>query len=249
MPTIVCQKTDLEALIGEGLTRQQLEELLGRVKGELKEGAASSDQLKIELADTNRPDLWCVEGIARQLRTGLGKRPRRYLFDRKRQGRNVYQVRVDPGLSKIRPYIGACVAKGVRLTDAVLEQMIQTQEKLSDLFGRKRRAVSIGYYRLSGISFPVDYTMAPPDKIRFVPLGFDQAMSAQQILKEHPKGIEYGHLIGQSKRLPVLMDSEGQVLSMPPVINSRSVGEITTEDQDFLVEATGDDLRDRKSVV
>ena len=38
------------------------------VKGELKEHVAETGELRIELQDSNRPDLWCCEGIARQIR-------------------------------------------------------------------------------------------------------------------------------------------------------------------------------------
>ena len=32
------------------------------VKGELKEHIAETGELRIELQDSNRPDLWCCEG-------------------------------------------------------------------------------------------------------------------------------------------------------------------------------------------
>ena len=75
MPTISVQRDDLEALIA-GLDEQpsrisidQLEQWLMLVKGELKGHNAETGELRIELQDSNRPDLWCCEGIARQIRT------------------------------------------------------------------------------------------------------------------------------------------------------------------------------------
>jgi phenylalanyl-tRNA synthetase beta chain len=45
-------------------------------------------------------------------------------------------------------------------------------------------------------------------------------MTPRQILEQHPKGKAYAHLLQPYKRYPILMDSNSQVLSMPPIINS-----------------------------
>src|SRR3972149_2787431 len=74
MPTITIFKQDLEGLLaapGEArqpITMEQLEESLMLVKGELRGQNPDTGELRIELQDSNRPDLWCCEGIARQLR-------------------------------------------------------------------------------------------------------------------------------------------------------------------------------------
>ena len=54
-----------------------------------------------------------------------------------------------------------------------------------------------------------------------MPLGMPgKKMSGRQILESHPKGMAYAELLADHKRYPVLVDSKGQVLSMPPIINS-----------------------------
>ena len=74
MPTISLQRDDLEALIAgpdaapSRIPLDQLEQWLMLVKGELKGHNAETGELRIELQDSNRPDLWCCEGIARQIR-------------------------------------------------------------------------------------------------------------------------------------------------------------------------------------
>jgi phenylalanyl-tRNA synthetase beta chain len=243
MPTITVKKNDLEDLLGEEVSLSRLETLVHWVKGEIKEYQESTGELKIELSDSNRPDLWCVEGIARQIRCGLERLPVRYPFQDSKKAKSKYQIQVDPGLREIRPFIGAVVARGLNVSEAMLAQIIQTQEKLSDIFGRKRHTVSIGYYRLSGISFPVSYKTVFPDEVRFIPLDFEEPMSPREILKKHPKGIQYGHLLASSPRYPILMDSRNKILSLPPIINSRELGEVQVGDQELLVEATGTDLR------
>lgn len=243
MPTITVKKKDLERLLGETMNLSRLETLLPWVKGEVKEYQESTDELKVELADSNRPDLWCVEGIARQIRCGLEEQPRRYPFGNAKKGKGKYQIQVDALLQAIRPYVGACVARGVSLDEDSLAQIIQTQEKIAEIFGRKRETLSVGYYRLKEITFPIQYRTVLPDEVRFIPLGVDLDMTPQEILGHHPKGIQYGHLIASHDRYPILMDAGHQVLSLPPIINSRALGEVKVEDQELLVEATGTDLR------
>ena len=124
--------------------------------------------------------------------------------------------------------------------------MIQTQEKLADIFGQKRKSVSIGIYRLDPIQFPVTYALADPNTVRFTPLGFDEPMTLTEILECHPKGIEYkSTLIGQDgkQHCPLLTDTKGTVLSFPPIINSREIGEVQVGDKNLFVEVTGIDLR------
>ncbi len=241
MPTISINLKDFSQLLGQGaVAAERLETWLPLVKGEIKDHDSATDELRIELQDSNRPDLWSCEGIARQIRTKLaGKAPAYPFFKSKRPTKRLL---VSPGLEPIRPYIAACAAVGYRVTADGLTQLIQVQEKLADIFGRKRRTVSIGLYRLPGIVFPVAYTLVKPDEARFTPLGFDEPMSLGEILSVHPKGVEYGPVVAGHDRVPLLRDADGQVLSLPPVINSREIGEVRTGDTDLFVEVTGTDL-------
>ena len=247
MPTISLQRDDLEALIagpGEKADRiplDQLEDLLMLVKGELKGHNPETGELRIELQDSNRPDLWCCEGIARQIRIKQRGTAIPYSFFNI-QKPVIGKLLVAPGMEKIRPYVAACAAVGYRVTAQGLAQLIQTQEKLADIFGRKRRTVSIGLYRLAPIVFPVSYDLVKPDDVRFTPLGMETVLTLREILMVHPKGVEYGSIVGNHDYLPVLRDSKGQVLSFPPIINSREVGEVQVGDHELFIEVTGTDL-------
>ncbi len=75
MPTIDIKKRDLDSLIGKKLSLSVLEKHLMLAKAELKEYNAETDDLKVELSDSNRPDLWSAEGIARQIRIALSGKP------------------------------------------------------------------------------------------------------------------------------------------------------------------------------
>jgi phenylalanyl-tRNA synthetase beta chain len=239
MPTISVVKSDLEALAGRRFTPAQLESALSLVKGELKEHIPATDELRIELNDTNRPDLWCVEGIARHLRpTKSGKRAAS-----KPAARASHRIRVSREVRAVRPYIGACLARGVGVTATLLTQFIQTQEKLAELYGRKRQTVSIGLYPLQKIVFPVSYTTSAPDEASFVALGSDRTMTLREILAEHPKGVAYGKIIAGALRYPLLIDARGEILSLPPIINSQTLGAVAVGDDDLLVEVTGTEQR------
>jgi phenylalanyl-tRNA synthetase beta chain len=247
MPTITIYKQDLETLLagsdreGSAVSLGQLEEWLMLVKGELKGHNQETGELRIELQDSNRPDLWCCEGIARQIRIKRTGVPASYEFQSAPKP-PMKQVTVAPGLETVRPYVAACAATGYQVTEEGLSQLIQTQEKLADIFGRKRRTVSIGLYRLREIAFPVSYEAAKADSATFTPLGMDTVMTLSEILLVHPKGLEFGGILTGHNRLPLLRDAKGRVLSFPPIINSREVGEVRIGDDALFVEVTGTDL-------
>jgi len=241
MPTITIRRRELSRLAGLAVSVNALERLLPLVKGELKEAGTDGDELKIELNDSNRPDWWCVEGIARQIRLHHGKTVRSLP---KRAGRRrPPQIRVLPPVAPIRPCLGACLARKLRIDAPLLDQLIQTQEKLAEIFGQKRRALSIGYYRLDAVTFPLTYTAVHPTAAVFTPLGMDQPLTLEAMLEEHPKGREYGHLLRGSPLVPYLSDAKGRPLSLPPIVNSREAGEVRAGDRNLLIEVTGTDHR------
>src|SRR5437899_5509638 len=242
MPNISVNRKDLDKLLGRHPTDKELEAWLPLVKAEIKEVDAATGELRLELQDSNRPDLWCVEGIARQIRIKLNGRPDSYPYLRAAKSRP-HQILVEQGLERVRPFIGGCKARGYTVTAEGLAQLIQTQEKLADVFGRKRRTVSIGLYRLPSIKFPVTYALADPDQTRLRPLGYTEPMSLREILEIHTKGQEYGAILSGHDQLPLLRDAKGDVLSFPPIINSWDVGEVRLGDEDLFIEVTGTDLR------
>jgi phenylalanyl-tRNA synthetase beta chain len=242
MPTIDIRISDLASLLSRALEREALEESLKLVKGELKEFDPEADSAKIELNDSNRPDLWSPEGIARQVRWVESGQKLGYPFFAI-ESQPAGSILVSKEIQNVRPFIAACAVRGIRVTEEVLVQLIQTQEKLAEIFGRKRRSVSIGLYRLERIAFPIRYDLVDPDKTRFIPLGFSEEATLREILNRHPKGIAYGGALRKHSRLPILIDARERILSLPPIINSREIGEVQVGDSELLVETTGEDLR------
>ena len=241
MPTISIFQDDFSRLVEQPASLTEIEQWAPLVKGEVKDASVETGEVRIELQDTNRPDLWCVEGIARQIRAVLmgGLEPYSFFMSR---GRAKRRIQVMKGMDTVRPYVAACASLGYHMTQTGLDQCIQTQEKLADAFGRNRETVSIGLYRLPSIAFPVTYGLVKPHDVRFTPLGFDEKMTPHEILTVHPKGLEYGGIVRGYEQLPLLWDTNGQVLSFPPIINSRELGEVQIGDTDLLVEVTGTDL-------
>ncbi len=214
--------------------KEGLNEIFAFVKGDVE--SLEGDAVSVEIKDSNRPDIWAVEGIARALRGYLGVGRIRPITV---AGRSNLNVVVDKRVKPIRPFISTAIVKGLQPTDEALKSWINLQEKLDQTYGRKRKRASIGFYQADLIQSPLSYTVANPDIITFAPLGSDEKQSLREIVSTHPKGSEYGEIISQFESWPVLIDATDNVLSLPPVINSNDLGRITTGTRNILVEVTG----------
>jgi phenylalanyl-tRNA synthetase beta chain len=245
MPKIdVNEKLFFQAL-RKKISKDELVELLTAAKAELDDWPQGEGVLRIELNDTNRPDLWSTLGLARQLSLYLGGKAPSYRFfsrEGKTQKTDERRVIVDAGLKGIRPYIASFVAEGKEVTDALLREIIQSQEKLCGNFGRKRKTIAMGVSRTELISWPVHYSAADPDETKFVPLDFQKPLSMREILSQHPKGKEYGPLVASFPKFPLLSDGKGEVLTFPPVINSALIGGVRVGDSRLFIDLTGPDL-------
>ncbi|MBO5731723.1 MAG: phenylalanine--tRNA ligase subunit beta [Treponema sp.] len=251
MPKIEVNEKLFFNLLGKKYDYDMLEDRLTCGKAELDEKPDANlpeDQrvIKIELNDTNRPDLWSTAGVARQLRIHGGGKASDYSSFMSSKDKMIdcgnRLVTVDPQLKDIRPYMIAFVISGKPIDEPMLLDIIQTQEKLCWNFGRKRRTVSMGVYRSSMIQWPVHYKAVDPDNTSFVPLQFEQPMTCRQILTEHPKGKDYGWILKDAPLFPLLTDDKGEVMSMAPIINSATLGAVQVGDSDLLVEMTGSDM-------
>jgi len=234
MPTIEINKTDLEKQLGKSFGKEKFEEVLQYTKLEIS--AISGDKITLEVKDSNRPDLLSVEGIARELKGILGKEKGipKYTINN-----SDFSVKVESKVKNIRPAIACAVVKDLKLDEESIRSLIQFQEKLCDGFGRKRKEAAIGVYDFDKIKWPVTYTTSAPDKIKFVPLDMTEKLTLREILQQHEKGKEYANLIEKAAEYPILIDSEKNVLSMPPVINSEYSGKVTTATKNLFVEVTG----------
>ncbi|WP_010477913.1 phenylalanine--tRNA ligase subunit beta [Thermococcus zilligii] len=241
MPKFEVSKSDLERLVGKSFTVEEWESLFLYAKCELDGFWEENGEIyfKADSKDTNRPDLWSAEGIARQVKWALGIERGLPKYEVERSGVTVY---VDGKLKDIRPYGVYAIVEGLHLDEEALKQMINLQEKIALTFGRRRGEVAIGIFDFDRIKPPIYYRAADKTE-KFVPLGFTEELTLEEILEKHEKGKEYGHLIKDKPYYPLLVDSEGKVLSMPPIINSEVTGRVTTETRNVFFDVTGWDLR------
>ena len=247
MPKIETPEKMFFSLLGKKLTDEELINIFPVAKAELDGHDIENKILKIELNDTNRPDLWSAAGVARALNTYETSEIPYYGF---------FSTKDDPQDSEdrliidhesalgIRDYSIGFAAKGKMVDNDTLIQLIQSQEKLCFNFGRKRKTIAIGIYRSDLISYPIHYEGVDPDTTRFVPLGMDEELSLREILEKHPKGKEYAHLVADKPRFPYLHDADGETLSFPPIINSARIGAVEVGDDELFVELSGPILDD-----
>ncbi|MHC1625591.1 MAG: phenylalanine--tRNA ligase subunit beta [Methermicoccaceae archaeon] len=231
MPVITLELEDVEKLTG--VSRQKLLDRIPMLGADIER--VEERYVDVEFFP-NRPDLYSPEGVARALRGFLG-------IERGIPTYSVAPPRIsiqkDESVKRVRPNIVCGVVRNVQFTDSSIRSLMELQEDLHWALGRDRKKVSIGVHDLSRVSPPFRYTTAPPD-FEFIPLGFDEPMSIERILKEHPKGIKYAHILENAERYPLIVDSMGEVLSFPPIING-TLTMVTEDSTDLFVDVTGTD--------
>jgi len=187
----------------------------------------------------NRPDFSSDYGIARALRGLLGIETGVPKF--KIAGKSELEIKVDPTVKSIRPCIVALVARNGRLDDETIKQLIAMQEDLHNGVGRKRKKASIGIHNLDAIKFPVTYKTTSGD-YSFEPLGESSSQSIDRILKESETGKQYGHILDELDRYPVIVDNAGTTLSFPPIINGNAT-KLDENCSNLFVEVTATDQK------
>ena len=247
MPKFETKEKFLFSLLGREYTDDELEQVFPRAKAELDEHDKENGVFKIELNDTNRPDLWSAMGLARLLKNYEDPQIKQYDFFSSKcftADNKSRELHVGNRAKEVREFSCGFVASGKTVDEDILLTLIQSQEKLCFNFGRKRKTIAMGIYRNDLIQYPIHYDGADPDKTHFVPLHMEEDLTLREILEKHPKGQEYGYIIKDKPVYPYLYDNAGKTLSMPPVINSAFVGAVEIGDNNLFVEMSGPILKD-----
>ncbi len=228
MPVVTLNRVDLEQMVGRDTnTIVAALPLLGA------DVECVTDDVEVEFFP-NRPDLFSVEGAARALRGILEVEVGLPHYVATHSG---VTLTVDPSVDVVRPYVVCAVVRGVSMDDRTIKSLIELQEDLHWGIGRDRRKASIGIHDLSRVKPPFQYAVG---EIPFVPLDLPDLLTPAEILRVHPKGKEYAHLVDNHH--PLILDSENRVLSFPPIINGE-LTRITDATTDLFIDVTGCDMK------
>ncbi|MFX1274371.1 MAG: phenylalanine--tRNA ligase subunit beta [Promethearchaeota archaeon] len=239
MPTLDLKLDRLERLVGRKLSIEELEYDLQWISLDLEDINMEERSIKVEY-NPNRPDFSSPEGIARALKgyydIELGV-PTYEIIEGK------IQMNVEESVNEVRPYVVCGVIHDIDLDEDEVATLMNIQEQLHWAVGRDRKKVAIGVHDLDKIKPPFRYLALEPNSISFIPLhGDGDQMNLEEILKYHDKGKEYAHILEGKEIYPVLLDSNDEIISFPPIING-ILTTVTDDTKNLFLELTGTDLK------
>jgi phenylalanyl-tRNA synthetase beta chain len=235
MTILTMNRKELEGKIGK-ITKETEEKiiLMGTPVEEVK-----ASEISVEIFP-NRPDLLSLQGFSRSLLQYLGKKsPCKFKVNKPDKN---YKIKIEKSVKKVRPHTACAIIKGLKLNNEKIKEIIDIQEKLHNTIGRKRKKIAIGIYPLEKIKLPIRFTAKKPQDIKFIPLEMNKELTGAQILRQHPAGRDYAHLLENAQEYPVFIDSENKILSMPPIINSKETGKISEKTKNIFIECSGFNL-------
>ena len=235
MTNISIDLAQLELKIGK-MPLAQLEDTISMIGVSVEN--VSKDTITLDISP-NRPDLLSSYNFFRALSNFISKT--RPVMSYKAV-KSDYRVIVDPNLKNIRPYTACAIISDVSFDDQDIIDLISLQEKLHATLCRNRKKAAIGVYPMDTINFPVYFKAMDPDSINFTPLEGKDPQKASDILANSDAGKSYGYLLEGLSKYPVFVDSKGEILSMPPIINSDKTGRVDTSTKNIFIEVSGFDL-------
>jgi phenylalanyl-tRNA synthetase beta chain len=241
MPVIELSYSRLQKLIGK-VSKKQISDSLPFLGLDIE--SEDKDLVRIEYSP-NRPDYSTDYGVALGLQGLLGIKTGSVKLTIKKSKN--YNIVVKPTVSKIRPFVTGIIAKNGKIDDKIIKQLMTMQEDLHFGIGRKRKKSSIGIHDLDKISFPLIYTTVTRNH-KFIPLNSEKELSISEIIADTETGKDYGHLLGQSSQVPVIIDANEKTVSFPPIINA-AITTVTTKTKNLFVEITGINKQDAEDML
>lgn len=233
MPVVTLYLDRLQRLVGK-TSRAKMLDALPFLGLDIEE--EQREFVRVEYSP-NRPDYATDVGIASGLQGLLGIKKGMVRLVIKKE-KTKFSIKSDPAVRKIRPFISGVIARGGRLDDEAIRQLIALQEDLHFGIGRRRKKSSIGIHDLDSLEQPLRYTAVPREH-KFVPLSKTEDLAISDILKEGV-GKEYSHILGENQKVPIILDAKNRTVSFPPIINS-ALTTVSTKTRNILVEVTGND--------
>ncbi|VEU20689.1 DEKNAAC101626 [Brettanomyces naardenensis] len=255
MPTVAVDKQDLFDLLGRNYTHKEFDELCFDFGIELDEdttddvaGTDERPEYKIEIA-ANRYDMLCIEGIAQALNEYLGNTDTpKYTL---KPAEPEISLTIDQSTEEIRPYACSAILRNVKFNQRNYDSFIALQDKLHTNICRQRTLVAIGTHDLDTIKPPFFYKALAPEKIKFAPLNQTEVMDGNRLMEfyENDKNLgRYLHIIRDSPVYPVVLDSNGTVCSLPPIINGNH-SKISLNTKNVFIEVTATDKTKAEVVI
>jgi len=232
MPVINMGYRDLEELVGYGTDSAEILDRIEQIGAVIERREADGFDMEVF---PDRPDLFSVEGIARAMRAFMGLEVGLKRYD---VAPPQVELRVDPSVLDVRPVIACAVIRNIIFDDDSISSLMDFQEKLHLTVGRKRKKVSIGVHDMRYLKAPYTYKGADPKTTTFEPLAGDREMDMEEILAEHPKGMDFAWILEGKDRYPLIVDAEDQVISFPPIING-TVTQVRDDTSDLFLDITG----------
>ena len=154
----------------------------------------------------------------------------------------------------LRPYVVCAALRGVTFTPSRYASFIDLQDKLHQNICRRRTLVAVGTHDLAALVPPFRYSCESPDSFSFVPLSQTRSFRGDALLDfyrtdptvKHIK--PYVDIIGSAAAIPLIRDSAGTILSLPPLINGEA-SKISLATRDVFVECTATDLAKAHTVL
>ncbi len=235
MPVITLYRDRLSMFVEHSLTVEEMAKWLPWIGFDIEE--TGTDYVKIEF-NPNRIDFSSYAGVARAFKGLMGWKTGLPIY---KVGKGSITLKIDETVQQVRPYMLSAVVRNIKLDEDAVKEIMEMQEDLHWGIGRDRKKASIGVHNLDNVNPPFTYLAADPDEVKFIPLGKTEEMTLREVLEEHEKGIAYKHLVDWSPKYPLLIDTDGNVLSMPPIINGE-LTRISTETENLFLDVTGPDL-------
>jgi phenylalanyl-tRNA synthetase beta chain len=239
MPQSVLSANRVLELVGQPIDHAEMEERLFRSKAELTDW--TEDALTIEVTP-DRLDLLSEGGLALFLQGSLGLKKGPVPFAEPPATLDRGTALVDASVAGIRPYLAGALLvppPGVALDAGLFAEAIRFQEILHATIGLDRRTASLGLYSWERVKSPLRYTLEPVDGVRFHPLDGPTEIEGSRFFAEHPMAQKYGRLGRSNGECLTLRDADDQLLSLPPILNGRTAGEVRIGDRTLLLESTG----------
>ena len=244
MPVVEVSYSRLQKLVGKA-SKKQISESLPFLGLDIE--SEDKDLVRVEYSP-NRPDYSTDFGISLGLQGLLGIKTGSIKLKIKKS--KTYSINVKSNVSKIRPFVTGIVAKNGKIDDKIIKQLMAMQEDLHFGIGRKRKKSSIGIHDLDKICFPLTYTTTDRN-YKFIALNSKVEQTISEILQNTEVGQDYGYVLGNSSQVPIIVDSNDDTVSFPPIINADKTT-VTTKTKNLFVEVTGinkEDAEDMLSVV